>query len=109
MIGPGRAKAIFFTGRRVLADEAHDLGVFNEVVPFDQLADRARELTTTIAAGAPLALRFMKENLNRAVVSDLKACLDMEADRTVRCTRTEDHLEGVNAFLSKRKPVFTGK
>ncbi len=109
LIGPGRAKAIYLTGRHVSSEEALSLGIFNEVVPFDELPSRAQELASAIASGAPLALRYMKENLNRAVVSDLKACLDMEADRTVRCTRTEDHLEGVNAFLEKRKPVFKGK
>jgi enoyl-CoA hydratase/carnithine racemase len=50
----------------------------------------------------------MKENLNRASVADLRTCLEMEADRMVRCTRTEDHREAVKAFLDKRKPEFSG-
>lgn len=109
IVGPGRAKAIYFTGRRVQALEALELGIFNEVVPDAELADRARALATTIASGPPLALRYMKENISRAGVADLKTCLDMEADRTVRCARTEDHLEGVDAFMSKRPPKFTGR
>ncbi len=59
--------------------------------------------------GPPVAQRFMKENLNRAIGSDLKTCLDMEADRVVRCTRTEDHREAVSAFLNKREPEFKGR
>ena len=109
LVGLGRAKAIYFTGRRVHAAEALDLGIFNEVVPDAQLAARARELAGTIAAGPPVALRYMKENLNRASVADLKTCLDMEADRTIRSARTEDHLEAVDAFISKRKPEFAGR
>lgn len=109
LVGPGRAKAIYLTGRRVQAEEALALGIFNEVVPAADLAQRADELAQTIADGPPLALRYMKENINRAGVADLKTCLDMEADRTVRCARTEDHLEGVEAFMAKRKPKFAGK
>ena len=109
LVGPGRAKEIYLTGRRVQAEEALDLGIFNEVVRDAELAERARELAGTIASGAPLALRFMKQNINRASAADLKTCLDMEADRTVRCARTEDHLEGVDAFMSKRKPNFSGR
>ena len=109
LVGVGRAKAIYFTGRRVQADEALALGIFNETVPADQLSARADELATTIAAGAPLALRFMKENFNRATSADLRTCLDMEADRMVRCTQTADHLEGVQAFKDKRRPNFEGR
>ncbi len=109
LVGPGRAKAIYFTGRRVHAAEALDLGIFNEVVPDAELRDRARELAGAIAAGPPIAVRYMKENLNRAGVADLKTCLDMEADRTIRSARTEDHLEGVDAFMAKRKPKFAGR
>ncbi|MDE0150667.1 MAG: enoyl-CoA hydratase [Rhodospirillaceae bacterium] len=109
LVGPGRAKEIYFTGRRIHGAEALQLGIFNEVVPDAELAGRARELAGAIAAGPPVALRYMKENFNRAAVADLKTCLDMEADRTIRSARTEDHLEGVAAFMAKRKPEFTGR
>ena len=109
LVGPGRAKEIYFTGRRVHAAEALRLGIVNEVVPDADLAARARELAGAVAAGPPVALRYMKENFNRAGAADLKTCLDMEADRTIRSARTEDHLEGVAAFMAKRKPEFTGR
>jgi enoyl-CoA hydratase/carnithine racemase len=109
LIGSARAKALFYTARRVSADEALGLGIFDEVVPDDALEERTRALARSIAVGPPLALRYMKENLNRAVDADLRTCLAMEADRMVRCTRTEDHREAVQAFLGKRKPAFTGR
>ena len=97
------------TGRRVSADEALDLGIFNKVVPADDLAEAAQEMAATLAAGPPTALRLMKENINRAATTDLNTCLDMEADRMVRCTQTADHLEGVEAFKEKRAPQFKGR
>lgn len=109
LVGPGRAKEIYFTGRRVHAAEARELGIFNEVVPDADLAGRTRQLAGAIADGPPVALRYMKENFNRAGVADLKTCLDMEADRTIRSARTDDHLEGVDAFMAKRKPEFSGR
>ena len=51
----------------------------------------------------------MKENLNRALQVDLRSAMALEADRTVRCPRTEDHHEAVQAFLHKRKPSFSGR
>ncbi len=108
LVGPAKARELFFTSRRVDAAEALSLGLVNEVVPFDVLAARTRALAEEIAAGPPVALRFMKENLNRAQQADLRSCLAMEADRMVRCTRTQDHREAVAAFLGKRTPEFKG-
>jgi 2-(1,2-epoxy-1,2-dihydrophenyl)acetyl-CoA isomerase len=109
LIGVARAKELYYTSRRVAADEALALGIVNEVVPDERLAARTRELAQTIASGPPIALAYMKQNLNRAVGADLRACLAEEAERMVRCTRTDDHREAVRAFLEKRKPTFTGR
>lgn len=51
----------------------------------------------------------MKENINAATGCDLRASLNMEADRLMRCASTKDHKEAVAAFMAKRTPVFTGK
>ena len=109
LIGPGRAKEIYMTGRRVGAEEALGLGIFNKVVPAEDLESAAQEMATALAEGPTTALRFIKENINRASTADLQTCLDMEADRMVRCTQTEDHLEGVEAFKEKRTPNFRGR
>ncbi len=91
------------------AAECLSLGIFNEVVADAELAGRTRELARSIAAAPPVAVRYMKENLNRAVHADLATCLKMEADRMVRSTRTEDHKHAVAAFLNKQTPVFEGR
>ncbi len=108
LVGPGRAKEIYMTGRRVGAEEALALGIFNNVVPAGELSAAALDLAQSLAQGPPTALRYIKENINRAATTDLGNCLDMEADRMVRCTRTGDHQEGVDAFKEKRAPEFKG-
>lgn len=108
IVGPAKAKEIYFTGRRVLAEEALALGLLNEVVADEDLATRSAGLAKQIASGPPLAIRYMKQNINRATQADLKTCLDWEADGQVRVAQTRDHKEGVRAFIEKRKPVFKG-
>lgn len=108
IVGPAKAKEIYFTGRRVLAEEALALGLLNEVVADEDLAARSAELAKQIASGPPLAIRYMKQNINRATQADFKTCLDWEADRLVRVAQTQDHKEAVRAFVEKRKPVFKG-
>ena len=109
LVGPARAKEIYFTSRRVGADECLKLGIVNEVVADEDLARRTRELARSIAQGPPIALRYMKENFNCASVADLTTCLDLEADRLMRCTQTDDHLRAIEAFLEKREPKFEGR
>jgi enoyl-CoA hydratase/carnithine racemase len=108
LVGVARAKELFYTNRRVGAQECLALGIFNEVVPDAELGDHTRLLAERIAAGPPIALRYMKENLNRAVHADFASCLKLEADRMVRTMATQDHQEAVAAFLEKRTPEFTG-
>jgi enoyl-CoA hydratase/carnithine racemase len=109
LIGPARARELFFTGRRVSAQECERLGLVNQVHADDALAGAARDLARTIAAGPPVAHRYMKENLNRACDTDLETCLHFEADRMVRGATTEDYIEAVTAFAEKRTPVFQGR
>ena len=109
LIGPSRAKDLYYTARRVQADEALQLGLFNHVVADDELPSATLALARQIASGPPIALGYMKENINRAVTSDLRSCLAMEADRLMRCAATEDHKEAVKAFMEKRQPVFSGR
>jgi enoyl-CoA hydratase/carnithine racemase len=109
LIGPSRAKDLYYTARRVQADEALQLGLFNHVVADDELLSATLALARQIASGPPIALGYMKENINRAVTSDLRSCLAMEADRLMRCAATDDHKEAVKAFMEKRQPVFSGR
>ena len=109
LVGPAHAKEIYYTSRRVGAAECLQLGIVNEVVPDASLQARAREVARSIADGPPIALRYMKENFNRAVFADLSACLDLEADHLVRSARTADHLNAIQAFLEKKPPKFEGR
>ena len=109
LIGPSRAKDLYYTARRVHADEAVQLGLFNRVVADEELASATLELARQIASGPPIALGYMKENINRAVTGDLRSCLAVEADRMTRCAATKDHKEAVSAFLEKRPPLFSGR
>jgi enoyl-CoA hydratase/carnithine racemase len=109
LIGPSRTKDLYYTARRVQADEALQLGLFNHVVADAELPSATFELAKQIASGPPIALGYMKENINRAVTGDLRSCLALEADRMTRCAATKDHKEAVTAFLEKRQPVFSGR
>ena len=109
LVGPSKAKELFFTGRRVQSDEALELGIFNHVFEDASFENEALAMAKQIASGPPIAIAFMKEHINRAVTGDLRSNLAMEADRLIRCAATSDHKEAVKAFMEKRTPVFTGE
>jgi len=77
--------------------------------PDARLQDEAFVLARSMAEGPTLALRYMKDNLDEALLFDFATARDHEAERLVRLTITADHKEAVQAFIEKRKPVFTGK
>jgi enoyl-CoA hydratase/carnithine racemase len=109
LVGTARARELLFTGDRLTARECERLGLVNRVVPDAELEKEALELARRIAAGPPVALRYMKDNLNRALGFDLEACLAVEAERMVASAQTEDYLEAVRAHAEKREPVFQGR
>ena len=109
LVGISKAKELFFTSARVNAATCLSLGIVNAVVPRAGLHAHVKELAQKIGSGPPVALRYMKENLNRASVHDFRTCLAHEADRLVRTAQTQDHSEAVRAFLEKRPPVFEGR
>ena len=109
LVGTAKARELYYTAERVSAQECERLGIVNRVVPDDKLQEEAMALAKRIASGPPIAIRYMKENMNRAVTQDLRTCLDMEADRLVRVSQTEDFREAVKAFVEKRPPTFRGR
>lgn len=106
LVGPAVAKELYMTARRVGAEECLKLGIANRVTTFDALQEEAHTLARQLADGPRTALRYMKENINRALGADLRTCLAMEADRMVRVGATPDHKEAVRAFMEKRPPRF---
>jgi 2-(1,2-epoxy-1,2-dihydrophenyl)acetyl-CoA isomerase len=109
LVGAGRAKELYFTSARLTAAEALHLGVVNAVFPAADLAAEVGRLAHGLAHGPRIALRYMKENLNRASYATLEECLDLEASHHLHTGRTEDHLEAATAFVEKREPRFRGR
>jgi enoyl-CoA hydratase/carnithine racemase len=108
LIGTARARELMFTSERVDAATAERIGLVNRVVADDQLHTEAFALAKSLAEGPTLALRYMKDNLDEALLFDYATARDHEAERLVRLQTTADHKEAVQAFIDKRKPVFKG-
>lgn len=109
LVGPGLAKELIYSGRRVPAEEAVRLGLVNAVYPLEQLLDKAMELAGLIATNAPLAVQASKDAINRAFDVDLDSGLAYEASVFALCFGTADQQEGMGAFLERRKPAFQGE
>lgn len=109
MIGTARARELFFSAERLDAAACQRLGIVNRVVPDESLREEALAWARRLAAGPTLAYRSMKRNLDHALRSDLRSCLALEAEGTVRSAQTEDHREAVRAFIEKRSPSFQGR
>jgi enoyl-CoA hydratase len=109
LIGPAFAKELIFTGRRIGAREAHEIGLVNRVVSEGEALKVARELAAEIAANGPLAVRHAKAATNQALDVDLVSGLGYEADQFALLFATEDAREGMGAFAERRKPEFKGR
>jgi 2-(1,2-epoxy-1,2-dihydrophenyl)acetyl-CoA isomerase len=109
LIGLARSVEMAFTNRVVTAQEALDWGLVNQVVPDDQLGEAAGELATKLANGPTRAFGLSKRAIHRASLAFLRETLEYEAELQEIAGRTEDHAEGIAAFLEKRDPKFQGK
>ena len=109
LVGPALAKELIFTARRIGAEEAHEIGLVNRVVPQGEALKVANEIAAEIAANGPLAVRHAKSATNRAMDVDLVSGLEYEADQFALLFATEDAREGMDAFTERRKPEFEGR
>lgn len=109
VVGAGVAREMILTGRQVGAEEAHRVGLVNAVYPKDSLLDEAIALGNRIAALPPLAIAWAKELTLAASSADLDTRLEREREVFALTFATEDHAEGVSAFLEKRKGEFRGR
>ncbi|MGN6565866.1 MAG: enoyl-CoA hydratase [Thermomicrobiales bacterium] len=109
LVGLGRASELAFTSDRVDAQEAHRLGLINRVVPAADLPEATLALARDLAAMPTRALGLTKRAFNHAILPDLAAWLDYEAHIQETASRTQDHREGVAAFLEKRPATFRGE
>ena len=109
LIGLAKAKELCFTGDKVSAEEALRLGLVSKVVEPDKLMDEAKALAEKLAAKPRKGLALTKRLLNQSFDNDFASQLKAESFAQDTAGRTEDHFEGVAAFLEKRKPKFKGK
>lgn len=108
-VGAPKAKELFFLGEIIDAPEAHRLGLINRVFPHESLLSEVDAIASGIAHGPLTSYRYMKSNVNLAASTDFRSLLDREAETHMRCSMTEDHKEGVRAFMEKRPPRFKGR
>jgi enoyl-CoA hydratase/carnithine racemase len=109
VLGKQRAMELVLTGRRIDAAEAERLGIVNTVAGRDEWLDAAMELAGVVAARPPLAVRFAKQAVLAADESPLSAGLEQERRLFELAMATEDRVEGMTAFVEKRKPEFRGR
>jgi 2-(1,2-epoxy-1,2-dihydrophenyl)acetyl-CoA isomerase len=108
LVGQARARELYLLNRKVGAQPALQIGLVSEVLAEDQLRPRAESLVQELAAKSPIALSCMKQNLADADGA-LGTSWDREAERHIRCGRTDDAVEAANAWLEKRTPRFAGR
>ena len=108
LIGMSRAMEMAFTNQPLSAEQALEYGLISRVVPDEEFHGAVDELAASLAAGPTRALGLTKRAFNRALLSGLDDVLDYEAFMQEIAGRTEDHKEGVAAFIEKRPPNFKG-
>ena len=109
LIGISNTLLLQYTGDAVDGDEAYRLGICNKVVEHEQLMETTMELATRLAQGPTYSMSLIKMLVHKAQQQDLAEHL-MQASRAQNLARqTEDHKEGVAAFVEKRKPDFKGR
>jgi enoyl-CoA hydratase/carnithine racemase len=108
LAGTARARELMFLSERLDARRCEALGLVNRVVPDTELRTTASALARQLAEGPTSAFGRIKDNLDRALMSDLLSSMDHEAENLVLAARTNDHREAVRAFVEKRKPTFVG-
>ncbi|MGA7384606.1 MAG: enoyl-CoA hydratase-related protein [Methylocella sp.] len=109
LVGKGRALQLILTGAMISAEEAHRIGLVNEIVEAANLIGRAEGILAEIGANAPLAVGYAIEAINLGLEGSLPEGLALEGKLFALCAATEDKREGTAAFLEKRPPKFEGR
>jgi 2-(1,2-epoxy-1,2-dihydrophenyl)acetyl-CoA isomerase len=109
LVGPAKAKELYYLSDRIDMPTALSLGLVNQVVAPEDFDASWRSLASRLAAGPTIAYRYMKENINRSVTGELRDTLDLESTHHRHTATTRDHREAAKAFAEKREPTFTGR
>ena len=103
LVGAGMAKQMIYTGRNIKADEALRIGLVNAVYPAAELMEAAEKMAAGIAKNAPIAVRNAKKAINDGLDVDMDTALVVEEKMFGACFETADQVEGMTAFMEKRK------
>ena len=109
LVGIHKASVMTMLGEKMLAEEAKDLGLVYKIFPNEELLDGAMELAKRMAKMPTRGIGLTKKALNYSLRNNLNEQLAVEKDLQGQAGRTSDNTEGINAFLEKRKPNFTGE
>jgi methylglutaconyl-CoA hydratase len=108
-VGEKQARDLLLTGRVIHADEAHRIGLINEIVEAGRLMERASELANLLLQNSPASLARTKHLLSEHARAELEAQIETAVRENAAIRTTEDFREGITSFLEKRKPHWSGK
>ena len=103
LVSPGMAKQLIYTAKNIKADEAYRIGLVNAVYPLAELLPAAEKMAETIAKNAPIAVRACKKAINEGLEAKMDDAVVIEEKLFGSCFQTADQIEGMSAFLEKRK------
>lgn len=109
LIGKRRALELMLSGERISAQQAIEYGLINKVVPSDQLKKATLSWAERLAEGAPLAMTGIMKSVNHGLACSIQEGTTVEMDNMLKVKNSEDAIEGVTAFFTKRKADFKGK
>ncbi|MFT0800914.1 enoyl-CoA hydratase [Bacillus swezeyi] len=109
LIGPGKAKEMIYTGCRISAQKAKDIGLIEHAVPLSALEEKAENIALKIAANGPVAVRQAKFAIHHGLETNIETGLSIERKAYELTIPTKDRTEGLKAFAEKRKPYYTGE
>lgn len=109
LVGKGLAKELVFTGERISAQTAKEMGLVNRVVKHEELMDESIKFARKILANSPIAVFQSKKAINQGSEISQSNALALEAEAWLVNFSTEDRVEGLSAFLEKRKPDYKGR
>jgi len=109
LVGPGCAKDLIFSARKIDAEEAKQLGLVNHIFPKEHFRSRVTEYVASITANGPMALQVVKEIIDSTISMDEDQALAFEREKAALNVLSGQCIEGITAFLEKRSPKWAKK